>query len=36
MGGRNNFAIFKSTQAELGQFSLESAAMINIAETLVR
>jgi len=36
MGGGNNFVIFKATQAEQGQFSLNSAAMPEFAETLVR
>jgi len=30
------FAIFKATQAEHGQFSLCSAAMLKFSETLVR
>ena len=36
MGGGNNFAMFKATQAEQGQFSLHSAAMPKCAETVVR
>ena len=36
MGGGNNFAIFKATQAEQGQFPLDYAAMPKFAETLVR
>jgi len=36
MGGGNNFAIFKATQAEHGLFSLHTATMPKFAETLVR
>jgi len=36
MGGGNNFAIFKATQAEQSQFSFDYEAMPMFAETLVR
>jgi len=36
MGGGNNFVMFKATQAEQGQFSLDSSAMPRLAETLFR